>query len=284
MNSPTISKPRACVIGWPVAHSRSPMIHNFWLRELGIEGSYEHAAVPPDDLALFIRDLAARGFVGGNVTLPHKQAAFTLCDQVTPTASRLRAVNTLWFEDGHLCGDNTDVEGFLGSLDEGAPGWDRRVGKAVVLGAGGAARAIVQAFLLRGFERIVLVNRTKARAEDIAAEAGRCVEVAPWLLLDKMLDGANLLVNTTSLGMKAQPPLEIDLGPLPASAVVSDIVYVPLETELLRQAKARGLGTIGGVGMLLHQAVPGFQRWFGVRPSVTAALRGLVETDVSAAT
>lgn len=275
--------PRACVIGWPVAHSRSPLIHNFWLRELGIEGSYERAAVAPDDVADFVRSLAVRGFTGANVTLPHKEAAFALCEQVTPVAARLRAVNTLWLEDGRLFGDNTDVEGFLRAVDEAAPGWASRTGKAVVLGAGGAARAIVESLGLREIPRVVVINRTAARAREIADRAKARVEVASWAEAGAALEDADLLVNTTSLGMNGQPPLEIDLEPLPKTAVVCDIVYVPLETTLLVEAKARGLVMVGGLGMLLHQAVPGFARWFGVEPRVTPELRSLVEADIRVA-
>jgi shikimate dehydrogenase len=275
-------KPRACVIGWPVAHSRSPMIHNFWLAQYGIDGSYERAAVAPAEFDGFVTSLAEHGFVGANVTLPHKERAFELCACVTETASRLGAVNTLWLEDGRLHGDNTDGEGFLGALDQDASGWDAHKGAAVVLGAGGAARAIVDALLLRGAERIVVVNRTRARAEEVAARGGRPVEVGDWDLRDDQLAGADLLVNTTSLGMIGQPALEIDLAALPERAVVCDIVYVPLETELLRRARARGLRGVSGLGMLLHQAVPGFRRWFGRTPVVTPDLRRLVEADISA--
>lgn len=279
MNSATVAKPKACVIGWPVAHSRSPLIHGFWLKRLQIAGSYERAAVAPDDFQSFVRDLARHGYIGANVTLPHKQKAFELCRFTTAMATKLRAVNTLWLEAGALCGDNTDVEGFLGALDQDAPGWSGAPGKAVVLGAGGAARAIVHALLTREM-RICLINRTKARAQDVAAQSGASIVVGDWAELSDALSDADLLVNTTSLGMKGQPPLVIDLAPLPARAVVSDIVYVPLETELLRQAKSRGFRTVSGVGMLLHQAAPGFAHWFGVKPDVTSELRQLVEADV----
>ncbi len=270
---------KACVVGWPIAHSRSPIIHNFWLTHLGLAGSYESVAVTPPDFASFAHDLAANGFVGANVTIPHKQTAFEVCGKVTPTAASLGAVNTLWLEHGALCGDNTDVAGFLAALDEEAPGWDTASGDAVVLGAGGAARAVVHALRHRG-KRVLLANRTRARAESLAADAGAGVEVYDWARLPAALDGASLLVNTTSLGMKGHPALDIDLAPLPPHAVVNDIVYFPLETALLRAAKSRGLRTVSGVGMLLHQAAPGFERWFGVKPSVTPELRSLVEADV----
>jgi shikimate dehydrogenase len=276
--------PKACIIGWPAGHSRSPLIHRFWLDNLHISGSYERAAVAPEAFADFIRDLAGNGFIGANVTLPHKQKAFELCDVATAAAAKLQAVNTLWLENGKLCGDNTDVAGFLGALDEDAPGWDKRLRKAVVLGAGGAARAILHGLQLRGAERIVLVNRTKARADEVAALAGQvsgqAIEVADFADPRGVLAGADLLVNTTSLGMKGQPSLDIDLEPLPMVAIVCDIVYVPLETALLQQARAGGRRTVSGVGMLLHQAAPGFARWFGATPRVTAELRALVEADV----
>jgi shikimate dehydrogenase len=269
----------ACVVGWPVAHSRSPIIHGFWLRQLGLAGSYAAIAVAPPDFAGFAHDLAANGFVGANVTIPHKQTAFEVCGKVTPTAASLGAVNTLWLENGVLCGDNTDVAGFLAALDEEAPGWDGVEGHAVVLGAGGAARAIVHALRHRG-KSVVIANRTRGRAESLAADEGAGVEVVDWAALPAVLKGASLLVNTTSLGMKGQPALDIDLSPLPAHAVVNDIVYFPLETALLHAARARGLRTVSGVGMLMHQAAPGFERWFGARPSVTPELRRLVEADV----
>jgi len=280
MSPESSHQPKACVIGWPAGHSRSPIIHGYWLAQHGLAGSYERAAVAPEDFASFVHDFARNGFVGANVTLPHKQAAFELCDATTETAAKLQAVNTLWLEDGKLRGDNTDVEGFLAALDQEAPGWAAHAGKAVVLGAGGAARAIIQALLLCGVKKITLINRTKDRALELAGQAGAAVEAADWAEPGRALSDADLLVNTTSLGMKGQPPLEIDLGPLPAQAVVSDIVYVPLETELLRMAKARGLRGVSGLGMLLHQAAPGFSRWFGVRPIVTAELRALVEADI----
>jgi len=274
---------KACVIGWPVAHSRSPLIHRFWLDQHKIAGSYELAAVAPSDFPVFVRELGGRGFMGGNVTLPHKQTAFELCDVTLAAAKRLKAVNTLWIERGKLCGDNTDCAGFLGALDQEAPGWERTVGTVVVLGAGGATRAIVYALQLRGMKRIYLVNRTKGRADELASDFGAPVETVDFGDLPDVMAGAGLLVNATSLGMRGQPPLTVDLAPLPPHAVVSDIVYVPLETDLLRAARARGLKTVSGIGMLLHQAAPSFERWFGRRPEVTAELRSLVETDILAA-
>ncbi|MGH6858325.1 MAG: shikimate dehydrogenase, partial [Methylocella sp.] len=261
----------------------SPLIHRFWLEGLKIEGSYELAAVAPAGFPAFVRDLARQGFAGANVTLPHKQTAFELCDVTTPTADCLKAVNTLWIEAGKLCGDNTDAVGFMGSLDQDAPGWDINSGKAVVIGAGGAARAIVYALKLRGMKHIFLINRTRERAAELALDFGAAIEVADFADLSGAVAGANLLVNTTSLGMRGEPPLIIDLAPLPPDAVVCDIVYVPFETELIRAARARGLRVVSGIGMLLHQAAPGFERWFGVKPCVTPELRGLVEADILAA-
>ena len=274
-------RPRAAVIGWPVGHSRSPLIHNHWLAEYGLAGRYELAAVLPGELETFVAGLANAGFVGANVTLPHKAAVLPLCARVTDTARVLGAVNTLWFEGAALHGDNTDVVGFLGALDDGAPGWSDACRIAVVLGAGGASRAVLHGLISRGVGEIRLLNRTFASATALAH--GRAnVAAMPWEGRGQALAGCDLLVNTTSLGMTGKPPLDIDLGALPAQAIVDDIVYVPLETPLLAAARARGHRTVNGLGMLLHQAVPGFERWFGRRPAVTAALRGLVEADVAA--
>ena len=278
----TLSRvPRAGVVGWPIKHSRSPIIHRHWLKELGIAGSYEQFAVPPNNFAAFVADIGSEGLVGSNVTAPHKEAAFAACDRRTRTADGLGAVNTLWREGNALCGDNTDVEGFLANMDEGAPGWDEESERAVVLGAGGAARAIVYALASRGIKRIAIVNRTQARAEGLAALFGAAA--APWARLPLELAGADLLVNATTLGMEGNPPLEIDIGALPDRAVVADIVYIPLCTPLVAAARARGLCAVEELGMLVHQAAPAFERWFGQRPRVTAALRGLVEADVLAA-
>jgi shikimate dehydrogenase len=276
-------KPKACVIGWPVSHSRSPLIHRYWLDQLQIDGTYERAEVSAADFSRFMDSFARLGYAGGNVTLPHKEAAFKHCSRTTDTAACLKAVNTLWMEAGKLHGDNTDVAGFLRALDQEAPGWDLLSGHAVVVGAGGAARAIVYALKLRGVRCILLVNRTKARAAAIAAMFGPPAEVVDDSGLRQSLAGASLLVNTTTLGMTGQPPLAIDVTALPAGATVSDIVYIPLETALIKAAKMRGLRAVPGISMLLHQAVPGFERWFGARPTVTTELRSLVEADISAA-
>ncbi|MFC0410242.1 shikimate dehydrogenase [Roseomonas elaeocarpi] len=276
----------AGVIGWPVGHSRSPRLHGAWLERYGIDGAYVPLAVPPGRLEEVVRALALAGFRGANVTIPHKEDAFRACDVVEESARRAGAVNTLVFEDGQIIGGNTDGWGFLENLREQVPGWDVTAGTAVILGAGGAARAIAAALLDAGCPRLVIVNRNTARAEALAAalrqggagdgeEAGRIrVAAAPPLA------EAALLVNTTPLGMQGQPPLEIDLSPLPDTAVVADIVYVPLDTALLRAARARGLRVVEGLGMLLHQGRPGFQRWFGVLPEVDAALRTHVAADI----
>jgi shikimate dehydrogenase len=268
----------AGVLGWPVSHSRSPRLHGHWLETLGIDGAYVPLPVHPDRFATAVRALADLGFRGANVTIPHKQAAFAVCDAVDATARRAGAVNTLVFRDGRIEGSNTDGYGFLESVRAGAPGWAPGAGPAVLLGAGGAARAIAAALLDAGCPRVTLVNRTPARAEALARDLGGPIAVAAAL----PLDDAALLVNTTSLGMQGQPVLAIDLAPLPAAAVVADIVYVPLETPLLAAARARGLRAVDGLGMLLHQARPGFAAWFGAAPQVDAALRAVVAADIPA--
>ena len=269
----------ACLIGWPAAHSRSPLIHHYWLRTLGLEGGYVIEAVPPEDFKDFLFRLSLRGFVGANVTIPHKEQALALS---TPDerARTVGAANTLWFEDGELRSTNTDVEGFIGNLDASAPGWDAAE-EALVLGAGGSSRAVVFGLRERGIERIHLANRTMARAETLARQFGPNVQPVTWDSINDVLPRARLLVNTTSLGMHGQGALEVDVARLPQEAVVADLVYVPLVTPLLAAAKARGLKTADGLGMLLHQAVRGFELWFGRRPQVTAELRALVEADLT---
>lgn len=272
--------PRACVIGTPIRHSRSPLIHGSWLRLYGLPGSYDKVEVRPEDLAAFLRDMRGQGYVGCNVTVPHKEAAFALVDGATERARRMEAVNTLWFEGDRLLGDNTDIQGFLANLDASAPGWDRDLGEVVVLGAGGAARGIVSGLLERGPRQIHVVNRTLERAEALARHLGGPVEAVAWADGPLVLAGANLLVNTTAAGMEGKPSLDIDIAALRAGALVHDIVYVPLETGLLRQARERGHPAVDGLGMLLHQAVPGFEHWFGVRPEVTPELRALIVADI----
>jgi shikimate dehydrogenase len=269
----------ACVIGWPVGHSRSPLIHNYWIKQHGLDAEYRREAVLPEQFGDFITHLVERGYVGANVTVPHKEAALAVSEP-DDRARAVGAANTLWLDGARLRSTNTDVEGFLGNLDATAPGWDRNLECALVLGAGGAARAVVFGLLERGIGRILLVNRTAERAAALRTQFGDRVTLAHWGDLDRLMPEAGLLVNTTTLGMAGQPPLTIDLARLPANAVVSDLVYVPLETALLAAARSRGLRAVDGLGMLLHQAVGGFQRWFGMRPQVTEALRALVEADL----
>jgi shikimate dehydrogenase len=269
----------ACVIGWPVEHSRSPLIHNYWIKQHGLDAEYRREAVAPEQFKDFITHLAARGYVGANVTVPHKEAALALSEP-DDRARAVGAVNTLWLDGARLRSTNTDVEGFIGNLDATAPAWDHGLQSALVLGAGGAARAVLFGLLERGIGRILLVNRTAERAAALRTQFGDRVMLARWSDLDELMAEAGLFVNTTSLGMAGQPPLTIDLARLPAGAVVSDLVYAPLETALLAAARSRGLRAVDGLGMLLHQAGGGFQRWFGMRPQVTEALRALVEADL----
>lgn len=273
--------PAACLIGWPAAHSRSPLIHHYWLNQLGIAGGYSIEAVPPEGLADFVLHLAARGFVGANVTRPHKERVLTL-SAPDARARAVGAANTLWYQDGELHSTNTDVEGFINNLDASAPGWDA-VDEALVIGAGGAARAVVFGLLERGVARVRIANRTAERAQALAGQFGAKVQPIAWTDIGDVLPRVGLLVNTTSLGMYRQPALKVDVNRLPQHAVVADLVYVPLETPLLAAARARGLATADGLGMLLHQAVRGFELWFGRRPQVTAELRALVEADLTSA-
>jgi len=269
-----------CVIAWPAGHSRSPLIHNYWIKQHKLNAEYRREAVPPEKFAEFVKDLRGHGYVGANVTLPHKQAALAL----TVPDERARAVgaaNCLWYDDSQLRSTNTDVEGFLANLDSATPGWDRGLESTVVLGAGGSARAVVFALLAREVQRVYVINRTMARAEALRKQFGARVHPAAWNEIGGLLGGAGLLVNTTSLGMVGQPPLDINLR-CPASLVVADLVYDPLVTRLLAAARERGLRTADGLGMLLHQAVRGFELWFGVRPAVTPELRALIEADLGA--
>lgn len=273
----------AGVLGWPVAHSRSPRLHNYWLEQYGINGAYLPLPVQAEHFAEAVRGLVRLGFAGANVTVPHKEAAFALCDRTDESAKKAGAANTLVFApNGEIAGSNTDGFGFIEALRAGVPGFDARKGPAVVLGAGGSARAVVQALIAAGAPEIRLVNRTPERAEQLAAELGGPIRRLGWDERARCLDGAALLVNTTLLGMKGQPPLEVDLGALPKGAAVNDIVYVPLETPLLRAARARGNSAVDGLGMLLHQARAGFKAWFGRDPEVTEALRRHVAADLLA--
>jgi shikimate dehydrogenase len=268
-----------CIIGWPAGHSRSPLIHNYWIKQHGLAGEYRKEPVPPSEFGDFLARLGERGYVGANITIPHKEAALALT-AADARASAVGAANAIWRDDRVLKSTNTDVEGFLGNLDAAAPGWDRDLKTAVVLGAGGSARAVVYGLIERGFGRVHVVNRTIERAEALRQRFGAAVRPASWNDAPALLGEAGLLVNSTSLGMKGQPPLTIDVGLLPAGAVVTDLVYVPLATPLLAAARARGLATADGLGVLLHQAVRGFSLWFGVVPTVTPELRALVEADL----
>ena len=275
--------PTACVVGWPVKHSRSPLIHRFWLNRYGIAGDYVIQPVEPDRIAAFFAGFADGPFIGCNVTVPHKEAAFEAADEIEPAGQAIGSVNTLWRDGGRLIATSTDGIGFLANLDEGAPGWDGTRGAAVVLGAGGAARAVIWALLERGFAPVHVANRTLGRAEALAERFGPRVSAAGWDAIPGLLRGARVLVNSTSLGMEGQQPLDLDLAPLPDDSLVTDIVYVPLETRLLAAARRRGLRTVDGLGMLLHQAAPGFQHWFGRMPEVTPELRAAVLQDMGLA-
>jgi shikimate dehydrogenase len=267
----------AGVMGWPVGHSRSPRLHGHWLTTYGIDGAYVPLPVQPDGLEAAVRGLAALGFAGCNVTVPHKVPVMGLVDHVDDHARRIGAVNTVVVNaDGTLAGSNTDGYGFLENLRQLAPGWRAAAGPAVVLGAGGAARAVLVALIDAGVTEIRVVNRTSSRAERLATSLGGPIAVKDWAARAACLESAALLVNTTTLGMAGQPALDLDLTRLPQSAAVNDIVYAPLETPLLRAARARGNVAVDGLGMLLHQARPGFKAWFGPDPQVTDELRRYV--------
>ena len=270
----------ACVMGWPVKQSRSPLIHNYWLKQHGLKGEYRREAVTPADFPDFVTHLAERGYVGGNVTMPHKDMAFELSEP-DARARAVGAANTLWLDRGTLRSTNTDIEGFIGALDESAPRWDEGLRKAVVIGAGGAARAIVYGLVERGVSEILVVNRTFAKAEALRERFGPSVKPMPWKTLQEALSGAGLLANSTSLGMAGQDEFALDLSEMTGRAIVADVVYVPLETSLLKAARARGLRTSDGLAMLLHQAGRGFELWFGVRPKVTSELRALIEAELA---
>jgi shikimate dehydrogenase len=274
------NKRAACVIGWPAKHSRSPKLHGWWLKHYGIDGDYRIEEVPPERFAAFIGDLKGNGYVGANITIPHKEAAF----QLTEPDERARAVgasNTLWYDvKGVLRSTNTDVEGFIGALDASAPGWDRMTSHAVVIGAGGAGRAVVWGLLERGVKHIHVVNRTYEKAVAFRERFGSSVVPERWEDRNKVLKGAGLAANATSLGLKGNPNLDVDLSGLAPGAVVADIVYVPLETALLAQARRLGFRTSDGLDMLLHQAVRGFELWFGLRPKVMPEQRAMLAADI----
>jgi shikimate dehydrogenase len=274
---------RACVVGWPVAHSRSPLIHGYWLARHGIKGSYTRVTVKPEDGAEFLRSLRAQGYVGCNVTIPHKETAFAVADETLAAARVAGAANTLWYEGDRLMADNTDGAGFVSNVRATVPEFVFAGAVVSLLGAGGSARGIVHALLAAGASEIRLFNRTRPRADALAGALGPKVKAFNWGERDDRLHGVSLLVNTTPLGMSSTGPLAMRLDALDRNCVVADIVYVPLETPLLAAARKRGLATVDGLGMLLHQAVPGFERWFGVRPEVTDALRAVLVRDIEGA-
>ncbi len=269
--------PLAGVIGHPIAHSRSPALHGYWLKTYGLPGHYVPMDVAPADLETVLRSLPKAGFVGANVTVPHKEAALRLADHVSDRASVIGAANTLVFRaDGSIHADNTDGYGFMQNLRAGAPDWVPQDGPAVVFGAGGAARAVLQALAEAGVPEILLTNRTRSRADHLKEEFGQRITVVDWVQAGNVIENAELVVNTTSLGMQGQPELRVPLDGLQPGTVVTDLVYAPLKTHLLDQAEAAGCTVVDGLGMLLHQAVPGFERWFGLRPEVTEETRAAV--------
>jgi len=266
--------PLAGVIGSPIAHSKSPQLHRHWLTKYGVLGHYIPMDVTHDDLEAVIRTLPKMGFVGVNITIPHKETVLNLADQITDRATLIGAANTLIFRpDGKILADNTDGYGFIENLRQGAPDWDPKAGPAAILGAGGAARAIVASLAEAGVSEIILTNRTRVRAEKLREDFGNRVRVVDWVQAGNILEEAALVVNTTSLGMVGKPEMRVPLDGLQKGAVVTDLVYAPLKTHLLQVAEASGCTTVDGLGMLLHQAVPGFERWFGMRPDVDTSTR-----------
>ena len=272
----------ACIIGYPVGHSRSPKLHGYWIKQHGLDAEYRAEEVSPDAFPDFVSHLADRGYVGANVTMPHKDAAL-LHSSPDDRAKSVGAANTLWLDNGTLRSTNTDVDGFVSALDVASPGWHERTETAIVLGAGGGSRAAIYGLLDRGIREVTVVNRTFSKTTELQKAFGSAVVPGEWDRLSDHLSGARLLVNTTSLGMHGQPPLEIDLSVLAENAVVSDIVYIPLKTPLLRAAEDRGFAVANGLDMLLHQAVRGFELWFGIRPSVTQDLRDMLAADIAQA-
>lgn len=271
---------KAFVIGWPVAHSRSPMIHRYWLDQYGIDGSYEKLAIAPDQFAELLPALADKGYIGGNITIPHKITAIGLVDECNSLAQIIGAVNTITFRDGRILGSNTDAYGFYKNLTASAPEWRPDDGPALVLGAGGASLAVIAALLRENIPQIVLANRSREKAELIQEKFGSRIKVIDWAERKQPLPDIALLVNTTSLGMIGKPQLHMDISHISPRAVVADLVYAPLETPLLKAARDNNLAAADGLGMLLHQAAPGFEQWFGILPQVTPELRALVERDL----
>jgi len=282
---PSYSGPKAFVTGWPITHSRSPMIHGHWLNQHGLAGSYSKIACAPEEFEKFITTLEENGFVGGNVTMPHKEGAFACVEKATETAKRMKAVNTVWMKDGVLHGDNTDGYGFAANLDQFMPDWDnsdRLKRPCLVLGAGGAARAVVDALFQRGFSKIILANRTVERAETLLEDIAPTGQAIPLDQVSNFASEVGVIINTTSIGME-DGAVPMDLDAVSPTTLVSDIVYTPIMTPLLKAAAQRNLPHVDGLGMLLHQAVPGFVRWFGVRPIVDAKLRTLIVNDLEKA-
>ncbi|GLQ35530.1 shikimate dehydrogenase (NADP(+)) [Amylibacter marinus] len=271
---------KAAVLGYPIAQSKSPIIHGHWLKKHGIDGSYVKQEVAPKNFSAHIQEMIAQGYAGANVTVPHKHAALEIADTVSSRATAIGAANTLVFRDGKIHADNTDGEGFINNLTQGAPNWNAGMGPALVLGAGGAARAVLHALLDAGVPEIILVNRTRARAEDLASVFGRRVMVADWGDAEQASAAVSTLVNTTALGMVGCDPLHFSCAELSSNTLVNDIVYNPLKTDLLRNAEKQGCATVDGLGMLLHQAVPGFEAWFGARPQVDPELRQKVLAEL----
>ncbi|KNG93703.1 shikimate dehydrogenase [Pseudaestuariivita atlantica] len=275
MTTPNV--PLAGVIGAPIAHSKSPQLHGHWLRQLGLRGHYIPMHVQPEDLGEVLRTLPKMGFRGINVTIPHKERVMELADLITDRATLIGAANTIIFRsDGKIHADNTDGYGFIQNLRQQAPDWNPKAGPAVVLGAGGAARAVVAALIEAGVQDIIVTNRTRIRAEQLHDEFGKRVRVADWIQAGNLLEQATTVVNTTSLGMQGKPEMRVPLDGLRRGTVVSDLVYVPLETRLLRTAAERGCICVDGLGMLLHQAVPAFERFFGMRPTVDDSTRAAI--------
>ncbi len=268
---------RAGVVGWPVEHSKSPVLHGYWLKRYNIAGTYQAIPLPQDKFETGIRKLAKQGYRGVNITIPHKETMLAMADSVTDRAAMIGAANTVFFHsDGSIGVDNTDGYGFIRNLYQNAPVWDPKAGPALVLGAGGASRAVIAALLEAGAPTIRLANRTRLRAEMLAEHFGARVEVVDWNRASDAMDGAMTIVNTTSLGMQGQPDLHVHFAAAPKAALVTDIVYTPLVTPFLAKAAEQGLETVDGLGMLLHQAVPGFEIWFGTTPEVDEGLRKAV--------
>ena len=267
------NEPKAGVVGWPISHSRSPIIHQHWLKKYNLTGYYDKFEVDSQEFKNFLNSHCRNELKGINVTIPLKELALKFCDETETVAREIGAVNTIWVEDGKLYGTNTDSYGFVANLDHKISNWDKNIESAVVIGAGGAAKAIVWALIDRGCSKVNIVNRTLSRAEEVALKHSKNVYAHDWHSMDNLLTTANIVINTTSLGMVGQERLKIDISRLPESAIVSDIVYTPLKTDLLKSAEDRSLRFIDGLGMLLYQAIPGFEKWFGVRPEVTDELR-----------